>query len=484
MAAPAYTYPATPTAIQAVASEGLFTAFELALGIPQVRRQLMSRHNMTKNFYNTLRELGLGAPLAGPEFFHYEEDWIINNFLVGSIVTASTGVGTNVVIALDSTSMYSTTIPGAGTVRFSYPAVYDVVKLHDDSEAVIIAKDVTTNPHRLTIRPKLTTQNLSGTLLAGSRYFMPSNGFGEGTYGASSKIPRVYKWTNNTQIIKSNYSETGSSLTNKMPFKNIPGKEGSYMIIGGEATELLQMNRISGALFFGKQADNITVTSDATGTTVPIKYTQGLDDFIEDNGNLLPYPAAGFDMASFDAMGEIFNRERIKSKNILMPMAYGLHAQINTLLKDFMDYTSFEYAASNSPFKSDILDSTDAKDFFLWLDFAGVRKNGYNFLMKHQYELDEVMGAGTPGYAWNRTGYAIPVETFRNADGSDGLIPTIGYRYKSLNGYNRENVVNYTGGAGAFNRATSTLDAMSMDLLFEGGGEFGLGNQMIKLTPE
>lgn len=485
MPAPAYHYPDSPTAIQAVASEGIFTAFQLAQGIPQVRRQLMVRHNMVKNFYSTLRELGLGSPLQGPEFFHYEEDWIVNNFLVGSVVTPSSGPGTNVIIALDVTSMYTTTIPGAGVVRFSYPAQWDVVQLHDGSNGTIIFKDTTTNPHRLTVRPFDVTQDLASTLTAGERYFLPTNGFGEGTYGAASKIPRVYKWTNNTQIIKSNFSETGSSMTNKLPFRNIKGMDGSLMILGGEATELLQQDRISGALFFGKQADNITVTSDATGMTVPVKYTQGLDDFIEEEGNLLSYPNSGFDLESFDAMGEIFNRERIGTKNILMPMAYNLHAQINTLLKDYMDYTCFEYAMQGgSPFKSDIFSNTEGKDFFLWLDFQGVRKNGYNYLIKHQAELDSVMGAGTPGYKWSRTGYAIPVEAFKNADGSNGLIPSIGYRFKSLNGYSRENIINYTGGAGTYNKATSTLDAMSMDLLWEGGGEFGLGNQMIKIYPE
>lgn len=485
MAAPAYQNPTEPTAISAVMSEGLFTAWQLARDIPQLRKQLMERHGMTKNWYATLRELGLGSPLQGPAAAHYEKDWIKNNFLVGSIATASTGVGTNVIIILDTTSMYTTTIPGAGTVRFSYPAQWDVVKLPDGTEATIIAKDVTTNPalHRLTLRPKKSTVDLAGKVVAGGRYFIASNGFGEGTYGATPKISRIFRFENGTQIIKSAFVETGSSMTNKLPIKNIKGQEGSYMIIGSEDTERLQMDRISGALWFGTQGDNITVVSDATGTTVPVKYTQGLDDFIEQEGNILPFASGNFDIDTFDALGEIFNRERIKSKDILMPAGFNFISQFSTSMKDFVDYTCFELAKANTAFKSDMFGMTDAKDFFLWLDFQGVRKNGFNFLLKHQAELDEQQGAGTEGYNWRETAYAIPVESFRNADGTDGMIPSVGYRYKELNGYNREMEIGYTGGAGKI-KPTSSLDAQALDIRSEIAGEYGLGNQMVKLTPQ
>lgn len=485
MAAPAYQNPSEPTAISAVVSEGLFTAWQLARDIPQIRRQLMDRHNMKKNWYSTMRELGLGSSLQGPTAVHYEKDWIKNNFLVGTIIQASTGPSSNVIIALDTTSMYTTTIPGAGTVRFSYPAQWDVVKLIDGSEATIIYKDVNTDPaqHRLTLRPKLAANDLAGKIVAGGRYFISSNGFGEGTYGATPKVSRIYRFENGTQIIKSAYVETGSSQTNKLPVKSVKGQEGSYMVIGTEDMERLQMDRISGALWFGTEGDNITVVSDATGTTVPVKYMQGLDNFVEQEGNILPFTSGGFDIDTFDALGEIFNRERIKSKDILMPAGFNFITQFNNSMKDFMDYTCFEYAKSNSAFGQNIFDGGDAKDFFLWLDFAGVRKNTYNFLLKHQAELDEQQGAGTEGYNWRETAYALPIEAFKNSDGSNAMVPTIGYRYKELNGYNREMEIGYTGGAGKF-KPTSSLDAMSVDVRSEIAGEYGLGNQMVKLTPQ
>lgn len=490
MSAPAYNYASSPTAVQAVNSEGLFTAWQLAADIPQVRKQLMVRHNYTKNFYHTLRELGLGSSLIGPSIAHWEEDWIINNFVVGTIVTPSTGAGTNVTFALDATSMYSTTLPGSVTGNFSYLAENDIVQLIDGSQCQVVVGGVnqTTNPFQITVAPAQTTQDLAGKIVTGGRYWIPTNSFAEGTFGAKPKTPRVFRWSNNTQIIKTNFTETGTSATNKLPFRNIEGQEGSMMIIGGDAAQRTHFQRLGGALFFGKQNNNFTSTSNATGFVSPNKTTQGFDDYVSTYGNLLPYTTGAFDMDDFDAVTEIFNRERIGTKNILFLCAFNLDAQVNTLLKDYMDHTCFDYAAAKWPFKSNIGPMVDemggAKDFFLWLDFAGFKKNSYNILKKHQYELDDVQEAGTTGYPWPNTGYFLPATSYKNPEGSDGWSPSIGYKYKALNGYSREMQTTYTGGAPVMAGATSTLDAYLMDLLSEVAGDFGLGNQIVKAVPQ
>ncbi len=491
MAAPAYPYASSPTAIQAVNSQGLFTAWQLANDIPQVRKQLMARHNYVKNFYHTLRELGLGSALIGPTIAHWEEDWIINNFVVGTIITPSAGPGTNVTFALDPTSMYQTTLPGSVTGNFSYLAENDIIALIDGSQCQVIKGGVnqSTNPFQITVAPGQTTQDLAGKLLTGGRYWLPTNAYAEGTFGAKPKTPRVFRWSNNTQIIKSNFTETGTSATNKLPFRNVEGEEGSFMILGGDATERLQFDRVSGALFFGKQNNNWSSTSDATGFVTPNMTTQGYDDYVSTYGNILPYTTGAFDMDDFDACTEIFNREQIGVKNILLLDAFNLDSQINTLLKDYMDNTCFKYAAMNWPFKANIGPMIEAmdnspEDFFLWLDFAGIKKNTYNILKKHQKELDNVQQAGTIGYPWPNTGYMLPAVSYKNPLGDNPWSPSIGYKYKALNQYNREMQVTYTGGAPVMANATSSLDAYQMDILTEVAGDFGLGNQMIKITPQ
>src|SRR5579863_6653686 len=182
MAAPAYNYATSPTAIQAVNSEGLFTAWQLAADIPQVRKQLMVRHNYTKNFYHTLRELGLGSALIGPTIAHWEEDWIINNFVVGAIVTPSTGPGTPVTFSLDPTSMYTNTMPGNVTGTFSYLAEMDIIQLIDGSQVQVVKGGVNmaTNPFQITVKPALQANDIATKLVTGGRYWLPTNAFGEG----------------------------------------------------------------------------------------------------------------------------------------------------------------------------------------------------------------------------------------------------------------------------------------------------------------
>lgn len=487
MATPAYVYPTTPTAINATSSEGLYTALQYAADNPQLRRQLMQRHNMQKNFYAMLKEMGLGSPVAGPSFAHYEQDWIINNFQVGSVITDSGGAGQNVIVALSNASMYTNTFDGS-TVYFSYPALNDTVKLPDGSEFTIILKDVTTVPanHRITLRPRLSTKVATGLFVANSRYWITSNSFGEGTVGAPPKIPLTYRFTGNTQIIKSSAVESGSAMTDKLPIINPDGVEGSFgKVIAIPATEKLQMDRISKALLFGKQGDgNVTVVSDASGQTVTNKTTQGLDDFIENRGTIYPFTAGALSIDDIDGFGTIFNRERVSSKDILGLVSYGLHTQMENTLKLYMNNTCFQYAKNNQAFKSDIFSGyDDPNDFFLWLGFSGFHKAGFNYLLRNVPELDEVMGAGTTGYNWNNQGWIVPVELFKNSDpttGSSAMLPMCGYRYKELAGYNREWEVGYTGGAGTFAK-TSSLDASAVDIRSDIGGEWGLGNHMIKI---
>jgi len=479
-----YNYSNQPSTVMGTTSEGFVTGLGLLADIPQVRKDLLSRHGMEKNWYTMLKEMGLGMAVEGPNYAHWEQDWIINNFLVGSIVTPSTGPSTSVVIALDTASMYTTTVTGYGTQSFSYPAQWDIIKLVDNTEAQIVLKDETVTPHRLTIKPRLTTNDLVSKLNPGSRYWITSNAFGEGTLGADPKEPRLYRQTNNCQIIKSSYGITGSAMTDRMPVKAIGGAEGNYMlVVGSESTEKLHMDRISKALWFSVQGDN-NVTQNmgaAQNRPTPVRTTQGLDDYIVNNGgNILTYAFGNLAMPDFDNVGTILQRERVASKTFLMPMAYGLRTQVDNTLKTYMNNTCFQYAAASGKISSDMFNSfSDKNDFFLWLAFDGVHKGGYNYLLRTQEELNEQMGAGTEGYNWAGVGYVLPIDFVQSRFDKDATA-SVGYRYKELNGYNREMEQHYTGGAG-IDPATSSIDAKFLDIRSEIGAENALANTMIKL---
>lgn len=481
-----YNYANQPSTVMGTTSEGFVTGLGLIADVPQVRKKLLSRHGMEKNWYTMLKEMGLGTPVEGPVYAHWEQDWIINNFLVGSVVTASTGAGTSVVVAIDASSMYTTTVTGYGTQSFSYPAQWDIIKLVDNSEAQIILKDETVTPHRLTIRPRLSTNDIATKLVAGGRYWITTNAFAEGTLGADPKEPRLYRQQFNTQIIKSAYGITGSAMTDRMPVVSVAGSDGGnyMMIVGTETTEKLQMDKISKALWFSVTGDN-NVTQNMSGAqnrVGPVKTTQGLDDYIVNTGgNVLSYVYGNFQMTDFDNIGTILQRERAGTKTFIVPCAYTLRTQMDNTLKTYMNNTCFQYAAASGKISSDMFNSfSDKNDFFLWLAFDGVHKGGYNYLLRTQEELNEQMGAGTEGYNWSGVGYVLPIDLVQSKFDKDAT-SSVGYRYKSLGGYTREMEQHYTGGAG-IDPATSSIDAKFLDIRSDIGNEAALANLMIKLV--
>src|SRR5690554_6470785 len=102
-------------------SQHFYTAMEYVqkYGTNQEKRTLHERHSYPKNFYFMLEELGLVRPSNGEAIiWHLEDDWIMENVTFGSIVTASAGAGSTMVVKLAAGSMLS-----KNGVNISYPQV-------------------------------------------------------------------------------------------------------------------------------------------------------------------------------------------------------------------------------------------------------------------------------------------------------------------------------------------------------------------------
>jgi len=480
MPAGPFTYPTSPTVVSTQASQSLFTALELLRDVPQLRRQFMQRHSYRNNFYTILNEMGMGTPVKGPEYIHWEEDWIKNNFVVGSIITPATTPGTTMVIQLDSTSMYSTTISGA-SVALSFPKLYDIIEVPlTRIQAMVVNKDTVTNPaaHRLTLKPIKATDNLLGQVVAGGRYFITSNSFAEGMPGNSPDFFIPFRYVNNVQIVKSAFTETGSSMTNELPYEPIPGREGSFRLKGIENTEKLHRDRLSGALVFGQTIDNITQQSAQLDYATPAKGTQGMFDFAVNNGNNIEHIPGLYDIDQFYIFSEIFERERISGNSIMMSMGYRYYTELETVLKDYMNNTCFNYVKDSLP--AGVV-GQNVEGYFLGLGFRGATIGRYNYIFKVFDEFSDVMGAGTTGYNYPDTCVATPIATMTNRWNKNS-IPSFGYRYKELGGYNREWEFFNLGGAGPIQK-TDDFDLMKSHFRSEIGFEASLGNQWVVDLP-
>lgn len=473
MSAPAFSYPTNPTAVSAVGSEGFFTALQLYADNPQVKRKLYEKHGYRKSLYLKMDMLGLGSSLKGPEFAHYERDWFKQTFVVGSVVTASTGVNTPVIIALKAESMLIKNIGGAN-VPFSFPQEQDIIEIPGTRQkAIITAKDTSVSPHRLTIKP-MGNFDLATTVVADKRFFIATNAWAEGTKGAKSRLSVDTRWSNWCQIFKAKYSETGTSLTNEMPYEPLPGQTGSYLLRGTDDAEKFLYDQISGAFLMGIKTSTVTQAAPDLGYDPLVKTTQGMIDYGISEGTEIAHAKGAIDLAHFDEIATIMRRERINSDIVSGWMGAGYNSELeNTLL----DYFEKDLSFYSGKVPESAFGGMDPNDYFAYIGFSGVKKNGYKFVFNVLDEFDDPNGMGVDGYGYTDMALWMPSDTLRNK-GDNRLIPSIGFRWKELNGYSRKYELFQTGGAGPIKK-TSDIDIMNNDFRAEMGFEGALGSQWV-----
>lgn len=470
---PDFQYSANPTAVTAVGTEGFFTALQLYADNPQVKRKLYEKHGYRKSLYLILDSLGLGSPLKGPEFAHWEKDWFKQTFVIGSVVTPTGGTGNPIVIALKAESMLTKSINGTN-VPFSFPQEQDIIEMPGTRQkAIITFKDTSVSPHRLTIKP-MSNFDMAAYVIADARFFIASNAWAEGTKGAKSRLSVDSRYSNFTQIFKAKYSETGSSLTNEMPYEPLPNRTGAYLLRGTDEAEKFLYDQISGAMITGVKSAYVTQDAADLDYDPVVKTTQGMIDYAVSDGTDLGHTIGGVDVPHFDSIAEVMRRERVNSKIIHGWMGSGYRSELENLLVDFFmrDLTVY-----GNKFKPEILNGSNANDFFAWLGFSGIHKNGFDFVFNTLDELDDPQGMGADGYNYPHLGMWMPAATLKNK-GDKRDIPSIGFRYKELNGYSRKYELFQTGGAGPIKKS-SDVDIMNNDFRADIGFEAALGSQWV-----
>jgi len=170
-------------AAQADFSNELYTALEYVqkYGTNADKRKLMMRHSYPDNFYQMLENLGLVRGMNGEaKIWHLEDDWLMENIKVQSIVTASTGAGTEVIFDLADVSMFT-----QNGVILSYPQARQEIEIPITREKVVILEKITVNSgtplarHRLRVKPVDPTVNLAGKIVASQTLALTGNAWPE-----------------------------------------------------------------------------------------------------------------------------------------------------------------------------------------------------------------------------------------------------------------------------------------------------------------
>lgn len=421
--------------------------------------EVFERHSYAPGFRLMLRAMGFNRGTAAPTTGHYEYPWRKDLVRINSIITASTGPGTSVVVELTSDSMFDTGVTVGGAARKgSYPVVNDILQLPDGNKAMITAKNVTTDPHRLTLTPTKAAVDLVASVVAGEAYFISDRAMPEGSGLPSGRTPRVMKYTNEFQIVKEACAATGSEMTNETYFRPIPGREGSFYLQTQWSTMYNFEQLCDGALIFGQTIDNITQNVSELGFDVPVKGTEGLIDFGLLNGYTVGYTPGALSIGDFDAISRLFEQERLGVRQIMAWDGFDIFTEKENALQTLLnaDITAqlvrgmFRFDGGTG---IDELQPIGDADLAVNIGFYALKKAGYIYSWKLLHVFNEYMGAGAPGYDYTRWSIYHPLGYVMNkATGQS--VPTIGYEYKQLGNYSRENVVADISGVGVAGTGT------------------------------
>lgn len=468
--------------VQAGFSNELYTAWEYVqkYGNAADKKKLMQRHSYPDNWYMTLDNLGLIRGSEGQaEIWHLEDDWVTDNFKINSIIQASSGPNTEMIVEMSASDMNS-----QNGLLLSYPQARQEIEIPITGEKVVILEKITVsggNPlalHRLRVKPVDPTVNLAGKLVVNGVYALTGNAYPEGSRSAKPVIMGENRVSNYYQIVKSRFSSTGTGLTLQAPYTLADSSDGKNVFIARNtnATEKRHIGDLSSMLLVGKKSNTELAYSDELGHDTIVYRTEGAWTAAVNKGRVLNY-VDEFGLPNFAEAGAYQEGERIATDLYLFLMGYNLQRTVDDTFMEFGATQQGVFNYAGTKFKPEVLDGQSAEDFFVWIGFSGISYGGRKYLFKKLSDFNDPKVLGSPGYDYTDAGLIIPYNTMNNK-GKKADTPTIGAEYRSLGGYSRKMESIKLGGADMIN-PTTDLDAKSWDFRSEMGGDWGLVGQWI-----
>lgn len=416
-------------------------------------RNVIERHERIPDFRIMLAALGFSEGAEAPTIGHYERDWHNNTIKFGSIVTASTGPGTNVVVALDASVMFNASATVNGVAQSSSDVREgDLILLANGSMARVHLKDTSFTPHRLTLRPLQTTQDLATTVVAGTDYFVATNAFAEGTGLPTGRIPRLYKYTNTFQIVKEGFGATGSEASNRL-FVNFTGGADGDTILGVLSSDAVRdfERKAGNALLFSNTSNNVTIFNPNVGFDVPVNTTEGLLPWAVGNGHQSIITIATYSLDDFYAAARIHSSEGTGTSEYLCLDGFDMYVATEKLLLNQIGddltplYLNQKFGAPSVAGEG--MQPFNAGDFSFSAGFRAARVAGDTYLFKRLHQFSSFTEGGNPTYNYNSWRVIMPLGMTKDRKTNK---PTfmIGYRYKATGGYSREVQVGEYGGIG------------------------------------
>lgn len=417
---------------------------------PQAYAKLVKRYGGEFGFLDALEALGkssTSAPSQSPFHDSYFVDDDKRYFKIGSVVTPQAAAGGNVVVALAASEMRSV----AGKVS-SRPRKDEVIQDKTGKNWSIAVKDISTNPHRLTLTPKVATT--VGTFAANDAFFIIGPAYAEATGQPKGLITDFGQYTNMFAIMKETDITSGTNMTTKEVWNPISDLKGYAYRNGIETAEFRHKKNKSVMMVHGQLGDgNVKQYAPDFDVDATSNDTEGLIQAFMTSGQGFEYDeSAGYDLDDFQQIISFYKNRKLPKGDIAVFQGSAIASAIQTTFFDmFKTYNADAFLAKKylSGMKYNANERYTADDYFIEIGFKGLGFGGYNFLFHELTELNNMYGQGNTGFNYEGMQFFLPISVVRDPKNKIEL-PTFEalHRGQDLGGYQRNIEMWNTGGAG------------------------------------
>lgn len=447
-------------------TRALLTEFDV---FPRNEMNGMFLRHSDRNYFKTLlTSMGFVLPNSKDGFSHFEKPWDQNNITVDAVITAAVGAGQSQVVSLAAADHYASSQTSGGAALFGSAPIADdrweiLTGPNAGIQVHIVSKDITTVPaqHRLTVQPVNAAVNLNGTLGAGAVLQWVGNAHAEGTGLPAAQTPRVIRYQNEMQIVKTTKLNSGSALTIKTVFGE--GGQNYDVAVSDRHFKAKHMQACSNALLWGEPTTNtnITGTSPLLGYDVQVRSTEGLIQSLELYAQEDTYALGGFLLDDFDALSGLLLAQWSGGNSYMTLEGHGILTATENVLIDSFDQNLAHQIAQDAFYDERLDYSGDAylepKDYVAKYGYRAVKKGGCTYFFCVLPEFTKATGAGATGSAYPNWRLVLPLN-FDAMDLDGNSMPAFGYRYQSLGNLNREMIYGVLNGAGTMGPVVNEHD--------------------------
>lgn len=432
-----------PSATTAVISDSYISTFDIHK--PSIRNKLFKRFGKQGvGFFATIETLGFLESVDQTNYSHYEEDFYHETFTVLNPV-ASAGAGNDVNIRLQASN-----VDASG---YFYVRINDDVLFPNQVTGKVVAIDTTSfATPQITVEPHAAADNI-GALSAGQQISIYSNGWQEDTDQPDGRISKVSKFSFGTKIIKETVIATGSEMTNRTWLE----EPNCYYLKGQMEADYRMMLQIDGASLFDRVITN-TALSNAGHRNMT-----GLVPWMRGGSPIGAYTPGLFNMSNVNYMIKRLEKNFAADEYLWMN-GIDLSVELEDLLVDNF--------AENPRVFAGKADGSLAQE--LNLGFKTINKSEYTFHLQKMKVFSNPKVYNIAGYNVTGLGLVCPLN-YRQDAKDRSQVPSLGMRYKEMNGYSRKMEFFVQQGAGVGPKQI-TRDRRSINMRCELGTEFFGGN--------